>query len=71
MDPEEFEVLSYAQAKGRFSLSLRNPNDTSRRRPTKGVDLNAFLDNRSIASASGGGELEVIEGGKKKTTKIK
>jgi Flp pilus assembly protein CpaB len=66
VDPEEFEVLSYAQAKGKFSLSLRNPNDTSKRSPSRGVDLNAFLDSRRISSASGGGELEVIEGGKKK-----
>ena len=66
VDPEEFEVLSYAQAKGKFSLSLRNPNDASKRSPSRGVDLNAFLDSRRISSASGGGELEVIEGGKKK-----
>lgn len=67
VDPEEFEVLSYAQAKGRFSLSLRNPNDAAKRPPNRGVDMNAFLDSRRISAASGGGELEVIEAGKKKT----
>lgn len=66
VDPEEFEVLAYAQSRGKFSLSLRNPNDASKRSPSRGVDLNAFLDSRRISSASGGGELEVIEGGKKK-----
>ncbi len=66
VDPEEFEVLSYSQSKGKFSLSLRNPNDTSKRPSSRGVDLNAFLDSRRISSASGGGDLEVIEGGKKK-----
>lgn len=71
VDPEEFEVLSYAQAKGKFSLSLRNPNDTSKRVANRGVDLNAFLDSRRISSASGGGELEVIEAGKKKQKKDK
>lgn len=69
VDPEEFEVLSYAQAKGKFSLSLRNPNDASKRNVGRGVDLNAFLDSRRISSASGGGELEVIEGGVKKDQK--
>ncbi|MCX6124819.1 MAG: Flp pilus assembly protein CpaB [Proteobacteria bacterium] len=71
VDPEEFEVLSFAQAKGRFSLSLRNPNDTSKRAANRGVDLNAFLDSRRISSASGGGELEVIEAGKKIISKVK
>jgi Flp pilus assembly protein CpaB len=66
VDPEEFEVLSYAAAKGRFSLSLRNPNDSSKRTAGRGVDLNAFLDNRRFNQATGGGDLEVIEGGKKK-----
>ncbi len=69
VDPEEFEVLSYSQSKGKFSLSLRNPNDSSKRPATRGVDLNAFLDNRRISSASGGGDLEVIEAGKKKDAK--
>lgn len=69
VDPDEFEVLSYAQSKGQFSLSLRNPNDASKRNAGRGVDLNAFLDNRRISSASGGGDLEVIEGGKKKEVK--
>jgi Flp pilus assembly protein CpaB len=68
VDPEEFEVLSYAQSRGKFSLSLRNPNDSSKRNAGRGVDLNAFLDSRSISRASGGGELEVIEGGRKKVT---
>ena len=71
VDPDEFEVLSYAQVKGKFSLSLRNPNDTSKRPTDRGIDLNAFLDNRRISAASGGGELEVIEGGKKKVKKEK
>lgn len=71
VEPEEFEVLSYAQAKGKFSLSLRNPNDASKRPPNRGVDMNAFLDSRRISAASGGGELEVIEGGKKKEPKQK
>ncbi len=63
--PEEFEVLSYSQSRGKFSLSLRNPKDTGVRKAGRGVDLNAFLDNQYIAPASGGGEFEVIEGGKK------
>lgn len=71
VDPDEFEVMSYAQSKGKFSLSLRNPNDASKRNAGRGVDLNAFLDSRRISSASGGGELEVIEGGKKKEPKHK
>jgi Flp pilus assembly protein CpaB len=70
VEPEEFEVLSYAQAKGKFSLSLRNPKDSSKRAANRGIDLNAFLDSRRISSASGGGELEVIEDGKKKDNKI-
>jgi Flp pilus assembly protein CpaB len=66
VEPEEFEVMSYSQQKGKFSLSLRNPNDASKRNAGRGVDLNAFLDNRRFSSASGGGDLEVIEGGKKR-----
>lgn len=66
VEPDEFEVMSYSQQKGKFSLSLRNPNDASKRHAGRGVDLNAFLDNRRFSTASGGGALEVIEGGKKK-----
>ncbi len=65
VNPDEFEVLAFAQNKGRFSLSLRNPNDASKRNVGRGVDLNAFLDNNRISNVSGGGELEVIEGGRK------
>ena len=68
VDPEEFEVLSYSQSKGKFSLSLRNPNDTGKRSAGRGVDLNAFLDSRRISNVSGGGDLEVIQGGKKVET---
>lgn len=65
VSPEDFEALSFAQQKGTFTLSLRNPKDVGTpRHGTKGVDLNAFLDHRAINAASGGGALQVTEAGK-------
>lgn len=64
--PEDFETLAFAQQKGEFSLSLRNPADIGTRETRRGVDINDFLDSRHVSDASGGGELEVIEEGQRK-----
>lgn len=67
--PEDFEMLSFAQKRGNFSLSLRNPKDVgmlSRTTPAGervGIDIERFLDHGVIAEASGGGALTVtVEG---------
>ncbi|HAZ11371.1 MAG: Flp pilus assembly protein CpaB [Bdellovibrionales bacterium GWA2_49_15] len=62
--PDEFELLSFAEKKGNFSLSLRNPEDLSTSLETDGlgsdgVDLGKFLDSKIIRSASGGGNFKV------------
>lgn len=65
VSPDDFEALSFAQQKGSFTLSLRNPKDVSTpRQGQRGVDINGFLDHRSISGASGGGALSVTEAGK-------
>ena len=61
--PEEAEMLHFAQEKGTFTLSLRNPVDIGKvRSGSTGIDTNAFLDHDRINKASGGGALKVIEG---------
>jgi Flp pilus assembly protein CpaB len=65
VDPEEYELLSFAEQKARFSVSLRNPKDLKVRDSSQGIDMNAFLDSRRIKKASGGGALDVIEEGQK------
>ena len=62
--PDEFELLSFAQKKGSFSVSLRNPEDISisvdkEKLGSDGVDLGKFLDSKIIRSASGGGIFKV------------
>jgi pilus assembly protein CpaB len=64
VDAKDIEMLSFAQKRGEFSLSLRNPMDSTKKPQNKGVDLNDFLDHDSIANASGGGELAVTSNGK-------
>lgn len=64
--PREFEVLTFAQKRGTFSLSLRNPRDIGKmpqQSGKAGVDIDSFLDHNMVSDASGGGALEVeIEG---------
>ncbi len=66
VSPREFEVLSFAQKRGTFSLSLRNPRDIGKQKQAEGkagVDIDGFLDHNMISEASGGGALEVeVEG---------
>jgi pilus assembly protein CpaB len=60
--PREFEVLSFAQKRGTFSLSLRNPRDIGKMQQQSGkagVDIDSFLDHNMVSEASGGGALEV------------
>ena len=65
--PEEAEMLHFAQEKGSFTLSLRNPVDIGKVRVgSTGIDTNAFLDHDRINKASGGGALKVIEGSREK-----
>ena len=64
VDAKDIEMLSFAQKRGEFSLSLRNPMDSTKKQLSKGIDLNDFLDHESIANASGGGELSVTSNGK-------
>ncbi len=67
----EMELLRFAQQKAVFSLALRNPNDLSKRdmKPEEvgheGVDLEKFLNNKTILKASGGSDVPVTIGGKK------
>lgn len=63
VDAKETEILAFAQRRGQFSLSLRNPLDVSHRDDTRGVDINEFLDHDGIHQASGGGALAVTEKG--------
>jgi len=62
--PKEVEFIHFAQSKGSFSLALRNPQDLAlieHHRPLGrgGIDLNAFLDHKSVRDASGGGEIDI------------
>ena len=71
VSPREFEVLSFAQKRGTFSLSLRNPRDIGKHKNNEGkagVDIDGFLDHNMISEASGGGALEVeVEGSVQKS----
>jgi Flp pilus assembly protein CpaB len=71
VSPREFEVLSFAQKRGTFSLSLRNPRDIGKHKNSEGkagVDIDGFLDHNMISEASGGGALEVeVEGSVQKS----
>ncbi len=69
VDPEQYEVLAFAENKGSFSLALRNPKDVEKKSDGKGVDMNQFLDNKIVHSASGGGNLKIIEEGKRVITR--
>ncbi|MBI2522375.1 MAG: Flp pilus assembly protein CpaB [Bdellovibrio sp.] len=62
--PDEFELLSFAEKKGSFSVSLRNPEDIANSVDKEtlgadGVDMGKFLDSKIIRSASGGGNFKV------------
>lgn len=62
VSPREFEVLTFAQKRGTFSLSLRNPRDIGKMQQNigkTGVDIDSFLDHNLVSEASGGGALEV------------
>jgi pilus assembly protein CpaB len=72
--PEEVEFVNFAQERGEFSLSLRNPKDIKQRGTSRsdmgsaGVDMTNFLDHSSVRGASGGGALPVYVKGQKKET---
>lgn len=67
---EELEFLRFAQAKGEFSLALRNPNDVSAKQigardlGKAGIDMRKFLDSGPVSQASGGGDLPVKVNGR-------
>ncbi len=65
VEAKDIEMLAFAQKRGQFSLSLRNPGDIGVRETGKGIDLNGFLDHEGINSVSGGGKLDVTEQGRK------
>ena len=66
VDAKDMELLSFAQKKGEFSLSVRNGKDLTKLSSRRGVDMKDFLDNKFIQNASGGTELEVTVKGKEK-----
>src|SRR5206468_3381416 len=42
--PEEFELLSYAEKIGSFSLALRNAKDVTVKDRSRGIDISKFMD---------------------------
>jgi len=65
VEAKDIEMLAFAQKRGQFSLSLRNPADVGVRTTGKGIDINGFLDYEGIHSVSGGGKLDITEQGRK------
>lgn len=64
VESQHSEMLAFAQKRGSFSLSLRNPKDIGKSKTSRGIDISEFLDYDGIYQVSGGSELKVLEKGK-------
>jgi pilus assembly protein CpaB len=64
VSPQQMELLKYAEGKGMFSISLRNPEDRDAVKTGKGINEDTFLSSELVYS-SADQPVKVIENGSK------